>query len=149
MTAPRPTLRFLFAHPAHFLALGFGAGLAPIAPGTFGTLVAIPIGVGLRAVTGDLGFLIATVALFAVGVWASAVTSRHLGTTDHGAICRRFAQTMASISATGQGNASTSSATGFRMLGRRAAASQADIDARHSASTSLGCHVRCLSARAK
>ena len=34
----RPSVRFLLAHPAHFLALGFGSGLAPRAPGTVGTL---------------------------------------------------------------------------------------------------------------
>ena len=34
----RPTLRFMLAHPAHLIALGFGAGLAPRAPGTVGTL---------------------------------------------------------------------------------------------------------------
>ena len=34
----RPTLRFLFAHPAHMIALGFGSGLPRIAPGTVGTL---------------------------------------------------------------------------------------------------------------
>ena len=86
MSATRPTLRFLLSHPAHFIALGFGAGLAPFAPGTFGTLVAIPIAVGLRAITGDLGFALAIVALFAAGVWASAVTARDLGVPDHGAI---------------------------------------------------------------
>ena len=86
MKGTPPTLRFLVAHPAHFIALGFGAGLAPFAPGTFGTLVAIPIALGLRAVTGDGGYAVALVALFAVGVWASAVTARHLGTPDHGAI---------------------------------------------------------------
>ena len=86
MTAVRPTAGFLLRHPAHFLALGFGAGLAPFAPGTFGTLVAIPIAHGLRAVTGDLGFAIAIVLVFAAGVWASAVTSRHLGVADAGAI---------------------------------------------------------------
>ena len=86
MTATRPTLRFLVAHPAHFIALGFGAGLAPFAPGTFGTLVAIPIAFGLRQVTGDLGYAAALVALFAIGVWASALTARHLGAPDHGAI---------------------------------------------------------------
>ena len=86
MTPGRPTLRFLFAHPAHFVALGFGAGLAPFAPGTFGTLVAIPIAFALHAVTGDVGFALALVALFALGVWSSAVTARHLGTPDHGAI---------------------------------------------------------------
>jgi phosphatidylglycerophosphatase A len=84
--APPPTLRFLFSHPAHFLALGFGSGLAPFAPGTFGTLVAIPIAWELRAVTGDAGFALAIAALFAMGVWASAVTARDLGVADHGAI---------------------------------------------------------------
>ena len=86
MTAVRPTFRFMVRRPAHFLALGFGAGLAPFAPGTFGTLVAIPIAHGLRHVTGDLGFALAVVLLFAGGVWASSVTSRNLGVSDHGAI---------------------------------------------------------------
>ena len=36
--AQRPTARFLLAHPAHFIALGFGSGLSPWAPGTVGTL---------------------------------------------------------------------------------------------------------------
>jgi thiamine-monophosphate kinase len=40
-TLPRkPTFAFLLAHPAHFFALGCGSGLAPKAPGTFGTLFA-------------------------------------------------------------------------------------------------------------
>ena len=81
-----PTLRFLLRHPAHFIALGFGSGLAPFAPGTFGTLVAIPIAFGLRALTGDLGFALAVAALFAVGVWSATVTSRDLGASDPGAI---------------------------------------------------------------
>ena len=34
----RPTLRFMLSHPAHAIALGFGSGLSPIAPGTVGTL---------------------------------------------------------------------------------------------------------------
>ena len=33
----------VFTHPTHFLAFGFGSGLFPKAPGTMGTLVAIPI----------------------------------------------------------------------------------------------------------
>ena len=36
-------MRFLFRHPAHFIALGGGIGLIPFAPGTFGTLLAFPI----------------------------------------------------------------------------------------------------------
>ncbi|HCE94045.1 MAG TPA: phosphatidylglycerophosphatase A, partial [Acidovorax sp.] len=34
----RPTVAFMFSHPAHFIALGFGAGLSRVAPGTVGTL---------------------------------------------------------------------------------------------------------------
>jgi phosphatidylglycerophosphatase A len=86
VTPGHPTLGFLVRHPAHFVALGFGAGLAPIAPGTFGTLVALPIAAALWSWTGDAGFLAATGVLFALGVWASAVTGRDLGVPDHGAI---------------------------------------------------------------
>jgi phosphatidylglycerophosphatase A len=82
----RPTLRFLIHHPAHFIALGFGAGLSPVAPGTFGTLVAIPIAILLREHGGDAAYLAACVALFAAGVWASGVTGRAFGVPDHGAI---------------------------------------------------------------
>jgi phosphatidylglycerophosphatase A len=79
----RPGLGFLFAHPAHFLALGFGAGLARFAPGTFGTLLAWPLAGfvhGLAPVTmlGTLG------ALFVIGVWACGITGRNLGIQDHG-----------------------------------------------------------------
>ena len=84
MTTGHPTLGFLFRHPAHLIALGFGAGLAPVAPGTFGTLVALPIAAALWTYTGDAGFLAAIAVLFAVGVWASAVTGRDLGVPDHG-----------------------------------------------------------------
>ena len=86
MTTGHPTLGFLVSHPAHFIALGFGAGLAPVAPGTFGTLVALPIAAALWTYTGDAGFLATIAALFALGVWASAVTGRDLGVPDHGAI---------------------------------------------------------------
>jgi phosphatidylglycerophosphatase A len=86
MTAKRPTRAFLFRHPAHFVALGFGAGLAPRAPGTFGTLVAIPIALALHAYGNDAGFVAAIVGLFVVGAWASGVTGRALGAADHGSI---------------------------------------------------------------
>jgi phosphatidylglycerophosphatase A len=81
-----PTLRFLVSHPAHFLALGFGAGLSPVAPGTIGTLVALPIAALLRAATGDAGSLISVAAAFGAGVWAADRTGRDLGMADHGAI---------------------------------------------------------------
>jgi phosphatidylglycerophosphatase A len=81
-----PNLGFLLRHPAHFVALGFGLGLAPAAPGTFGTLLAIPLAAVLRTHLPDAAFGAAIVALFLVGVWAAEVTGRNLGAADHGAI---------------------------------------------------------------
>jgi phosphatidylglycerophosphatase A len=86
MSAAVPSLRFLFARPAHFVALGFGAGLAPVAPGTFGTLVAIPIAMGLHAYAPDAVYLAVVAAFLGVGIWAAAITGRDLGVPDHGAI---------------------------------------------------------------
>ena len=86
MTAASPTLRFLLRRPAHFIALGFGSGLAPFAPGTFGTLVAIPVAAVLRIYASDVVFVACIVLLFALGVWACDVTSRDLGVADHGSI---------------------------------------------------------------
>ena len=84
--AAEPSLTFLFRHPAHFIALGFGAGLAPVAPGTFGTLVAIPIASLLRAHVPDGVFAAAIAAFALIGVWAAEITGRDLGAADHGAI---------------------------------------------------------------
>jgi phosphatidylglycerophosphatase A len=81
-----PTLGFLVRHPAHFIALGFGAGLAPAAPGTFGTLVAIPIAAALRAHFPGWAFVVAIFVFGAIGVWAAQVTGQSLGASDHGAI---------------------------------------------------------------
>lgn len=86
MSAPAPTVGFMFRHPAHLIALGFGAGLAPVAPGTFGTLVALPIAAALWTFWGDASFAVAIPVLFVLGVWAAAVTGRDLGVPDHGAI---------------------------------------------------------------
>ncbi len=83
----RPGGRFLVSHPAHFLALGFGSGLAPVAPGTAGTLVAFPIYFGLSAFLRTPWELLALAALlFLIGVWACARTGVDLGIPDHGAM---------------------------------------------------------------
>lgn len=84
--AERPSFAFLLRHPAHFIALGFGAGLAPVAPGTFGTLVAIPLAFLLRANAGDMAFITVVAVLFGAGAWAAEVAGRHLGVPDSGAI---------------------------------------------------------------
>lgn len=86
MVVAKPSPGFLFAHPAHFIALGFGAGLSPFAPGTVGTLVALPIAAALRAFAGDIAFTIAIAVALALGVWAADRTGRDLGLADHSAI---------------------------------------------------------------
>lgn len=83
----RPGFRFVFSHPAHFVAFGFGAGLSPFAPGTAGTLVGFPIFwlVGPRYSPWEMLVLVAV--LFGIGVWACGVTGRNLGISDHGGMC--------------------------------------------------------------
>ncbi|MEO8040483.1 MAG: phosphatidylglycerophosphatase A [Betaproteobacteria bacterium] len=80
----RPDARFLFGHPAHFIALGFGAGLSRIAPGTIGTLVAFPIFDLLYPRLPDPWFAALLLALFVVGSWACDRTGRDLRVHDHG-----------------------------------------------------------------
>jgi phosphatidylglycerophosphatase A len=81
-----PTVRFTFAHPARFIALGFGTGLAPIAPGTVGTLLAFPLYMLLDTWLDPLALLLLIAAFFAIGVWACGRTGRDLGVADHGAM---------------------------------------------------------------
>jgi phosphatidylglycerophosphatase A len=84
MSRPNLGLRFVAAHPAHLVALGFGAGLSPIAPGTAGTLLAWPVGwLLVESVPAEV-LLPAIALLFLAGVWACGVTGRHLGVADHG-----------------------------------------------------------------
>ena len=80
---PRLTPGFVFAHPAHFIALGFGTGLAPVAPGTVGTLLAFPIFILLDLWLPPLYFFGVIVVFFGIGVWACARTGRDLGIADH------------------------------------------------------------------
>lgn len=83
----RPTVRFLFAHPAHFLALGFGSGLTPKAPGTFGTLAAWALYPMLRGLFHtEWSFLLFLAWCFVLGAFAIEVAGRKLGEIDHGGI---------------------------------------------------------------
>jgi phosphatidylglycerophosphatase A len=86
MTIAAPTLPFLVGHPAHFIALGGGAGLSPLMPGTIGTLVAVPIAWLLFGTSGTLGWLVTLAIVTVAGAWAAQVTGRNLGAADHGAI---------------------------------------------------------------
>ena len=82
----RPTARFMLAHPAHVIALGFGSGLSPVAPGTAGTLWAWLCFLALQQwlSSTQLGLLIA--ASFLLGWWACTVTAQHMQIADSGHI---------------------------------------------------------------
>ena len=82
----RPNREFLFKHPAHLIAFGLGAGLMPKAPGTWGTLVAIPFYFMAHYVAGTWAVLACALFLFGVGIWAAAIAGRALGVADHGGI---------------------------------------------------------------
>ena len=82
-----PSLKFLFSHPAHFVACGCGSGLFPFASGTAGTLFAWATYPLLRmGLPPDPVFALALGLMFALGVAACNITGRHLGVVDHGAI---------------------------------------------------------------
>ena len=81
-----PDARFLLSHPAHFVALGFGSGLAPKAPGTFGTLAALALYWLLAPLIPPLAIAFVAIPIFFLGIWASDRTARDLGVEDHGAI---------------------------------------------------------------
>ena len=82
----RPNREFLLKHPAHLIAFGFGAGLMPKAPGTWGTLVAIPFYFLALRLGGTSAVLTCALVFFVLGIWASAVAGKALGVADHGGI---------------------------------------------------------------
>ena len=72
-------------NPVHLLAFGFGSGVLPVAPGTFGTLVAVPLYL-LLAPLPLLSYLATLLVAFVAGVWLCEKTSQDLGVHDHGGI---------------------------------------------------------------
>jgi phosphatidylglycerophosphatase A len=86
MSEPGKNLaRQVMTDPVHILAFGFGSGLAPVAPGTVGSLV----GVLLAWLTLDLGLITqigCAVFLIVAGIWICGESSSRLGHHDHGGI---------------------------------------------------------------
>jgi phosphatidylglycerophosphatase A len=71
---------------AHLLAVWFGCGHLPVAPGTWGTLGAIPLYLIIRPL--GLGAVAATaVVVTLVGLWAAGVVERRLGSKDPQIVC--------------------------------------------------------------
>jgi phosphatidylglycerophosphatase A len=78
----RPSFAFMRHHPAHWVALGFGSGLAPRAPGTVGTLWGWAAFVVLQPWLSDTGWALVIAANLLLGWWACTVTARHMGLPD-------------------------------------------------------------------
>jgi len=83
---PRPSLRFMLRDPAHVIAFSGGVGLAPFAPGTFGTLLALPLQWWLAPRFAEPVWLGALTVAFIIGIWACGRTGHALGVPDHGTI---------------------------------------------------------------
>jgi phosphatidylglycerophosphatase A len=86
MSSLQPNWAFLFKHPAHFIAFGAGSGLPRRAPGTWGTLAALPIYFFAYGLGGTVAVAATGIALFLIGWWASSITGRALDVSDHGGI---------------------------------------------------------------
>jgi len=82
---PENLSRSVLTDPVNFLAFGFGTGLAPFAPGTFGS---IP-GLILFWLTLDFGLYVQmgiAIAMALVGIWICGESARRIGVHDHGGI---------------------------------------------------------------
>ena len=71
--------------PVHWLAFGFGSGCSSFAPGTFGTLAAIPVFLLLKESPLWL-YLLITLLMFFIGIWLCSETTKKLGVHDHSGI---------------------------------------------------------------
>lgn len=82
---PRPSMQFVLQNPANFLAFGFGSGLSKKAPGTMGTLAALPLAWLILQQSLLMQFFIIAIA-FIIGVWCCGVCAKNLGVHDYGGI---------------------------------------------------------------
>jgi phosphatidylglycerophosphatase A len=82
----RPTAAFMLRHPAHAIALGFGSGLSPKAPGTVGSLWGWASWLLIQnsfSLTTQAALILVSLL---IGWWACTLTARHMGVSDPGAI---------------------------------------------------------------
>lgn len=81
----KSTENFKITNPIHFLALGFGSGLLPKAPGTYGTLAAIPLYLLLAPLSIN-NYLLIVIIMSIVGIYICGKAAKDSGVHDHGAI---------------------------------------------------------------
>lgn len=76
----------VWRNPVHLLAFGLGAGAAPYAPGTFGTLAAIPLYLVLSHYLSWPVYALVVLVMFVAGIWLCDRTERDIGEHDHSGI---------------------------------------------------------------
>lgn len=74
--------KHIWQDPVYFIAFGFGSGLMPKAPGTWGTLAAIPLYLLLMHCSWIV-YLIVTLFAFILGIWVCDKVSKDLGVHDY------------------------------------------------------------------
>ncbi|KJV07956.1 phosphatidylglycerophosphatase A family protein [Methylocucumis oryzae] len=79
------TPKQILADPVLFLAFGFGSGLARTAPGTFGTLAAVPI-YGVLLLSNNWVYGLVVLLVTGIGIWLCDVATKMLGEHDFGGI---------------------------------------------------------------
>jgi len=84
-TSSQKTLKEVFQDPRDILAFGFGSGLAPVAPGTFGTVAAIPVYI-ICSLFHPKVYLVLTIIAFLLGIYVCGRASKALGVDDHPSI---------------------------------------------------------------
>jgi len=82
MKLNQPPAALGFRHPACLLATGCGVGLLPMAPGTWGSLAALPVAWLITLSGGPWALLAASLIAFAAGIWASGVYAKASGVED-------------------------------------------------------------------
>lgn len=78
--------RVSLRNPVHFLALGFGSGLAKKMPGTFGTLAALPLVVLTSLYASFTTYMALTIIVCILGVWLCGKTAQDMGVHDDSSI---------------------------------------------------------------
>jgi len=81
-----PIPKSIWKNPLHFIAFGFGTGAIPIAPGTFGTIAAIPFYLLLHLLP-NLFYFIALTVITLFCMWLCEKVSREINVHDHQGMC--------------------------------------------------------------
>jgi phosphatidylglycerophosphatase A len=83
---PLPVPRSVWEKPTHFIAFGFGSGAIPVAPGTFGTFMAIPFYLMMQPLSTGHYFIL-LIIITALSMWLCDKVSKEINVHDHQGMC--------------------------------------------------------------